>query len=405
MWFASSPSDYLDPHSRGGFIASKVDQQDAVALWLAMELFHSPERLGFDRETDLYLDCEQNEDLCFSGAQRRVVVSVKNTNMTIGEFAAELERLSTLVAMKEADLALLAFIGAVDRKIVEAIKRDEEYRSLVQEKSFVESVHIKKEFDEKYEGVFSSDVLLRQFPELDADAFTAGISQLLRRALPISDYSDERIESQIIFLSARIARARRKRGTVRLSELAEDVLSLVSNPMTRGILKGLPYKLDSAGYVLDRARANEIFFLHRKTQQAQRSTLRKFRKRHFWHALGWLMFGAPVCQNCSHPLLANLCGLGKLGIACPDCGATPFVTLYLACPCGEALLLLDQPPLDDFSAFNLALIASVSDLKCGKCGRSASYEDLDLRVFQLNIPADDTVTVTEALKNLVEPTD
>ncbi|ETI83181.1 MAG: hypothetical protein Q618_VCMC00001G0762 [Varibaculum cambriense DORA_20] len=186
-----SPSDYFDPHSRGGFIASKVDQQDAAALWLALELFHSPECLGFDRETDLYLDCEQNEDLCFSGAQRRVMVSVKNTNMTVGEFTAELQRLSTLVAAKKADLTLLAFIGAVDRKIVEAIKRDEEYRSLIQGKSLVESIHIKKEFDKKYKGVFSSDVRLRQFPELDADAFRAGISQLLRRALPISDYSDK----------------------------------------------------------------------------------------------------------------------------------------------------------------------------------------------------------------------
>ncbi len=405
MWFILSPRDYLDPHSRGGFIASKVDQQDAAALWLALELLHSPEHLGFNQETDIYLACEQNEDLCFSGDQRRVMVSVKNTNMTIGELATELKRLAKLVAAKDGDLAVLAFIGAVDRKIIEAIKRDEEYRNLIQGKSLVESSHIKNEFEEKYEGLFSSDVLLRSFPELDSDAFSAGISQLLRRALPINDYSDKRIKDQILFLSARIACARRKRGTVKLSDLAKDVLLLVSNPVTRGILKGFPYKLDSRGYVLDRARANEISILVGETQQAQRSTLIKFRKRHFWHALGWLIFGAPVCKNCGHPLLANLCGLGKLGIACPDCGATPFITFYLACPCGEALLLLEQPPLDDFSAFNLALLASVANLKCGKCGRSASYEDLDLRVFQMNIPADDTVTVTKALSNLGELTD
>ena len=391
-------SSYLSSHARGGAIASKVDQQDAVALWLSLDLFRSSEHLGFSSGTEITVACEQNEDLCISGDMRRVMVSVKNSNLGTKEFKDELKRLAGLVTAQNAAVSMIALVGPVDKTLTQAVKHDQEYRSLIQGKSAAEINNVRKEFDSKYGDFFNANVILQQFPELDADAFKAGIAQLLRRALPISDYSDDRIDGQIIFLTARFASARRQRGTVSLNDVAQDVLSLASNPLARAVLKGSPYKRSSTGYVPDRARESELRDVYSQTIRAQRAALRDFRKRHFWHAVAWLIIGAPGCHACGHPLLANFSGLGRLGIACPDCGASPFITLYLACPCGHALTLLEQPPIDDFAAFNLAMLTAVRGLTCEKCGRDASYEDLDLRIFQLNIPADTTITVVEALQ-------
>lgn len=391
---------YLSAHARGGAIASKVDQQDAVALWICLKIASSHELCGLSINNDAHIACEQLEDLAIVDKDRRILISVKTAGISLKDLELEIQRLHARIRTTDSTCGMLAIVGTVNQKVSKAIANDSEYRQLISGKSQDEIGEISSEFLDRYGSSFTPSVTLKQFHNLDSDEFKAGIAQLLRRSLPIGDYTDARIDEIILSLSAQFSKARRERSIVHLSKVMEEVSQLSSNPYARQAFSGIPYDKSAAGYVVNKEKETELSSVSRNTNKVERKERARFFKRHFLHALYWLLLGAPACLSCGHPLVANFCGLGLRGIACPSCNATPFITLFLACPCGSSITLLEQPDISNFTKFNQDIIQALNHTRCSHCGRQAIPEDNDIRIFQLNIPADDSLSVAESLHRL-----
>lgn len=392
--------EFLSTHARGGAIASKVDQQDAVALWTCLKIASSDELCGLPIDKDAYVACEQLEDLAIVDKHQKILISVKTAGISLKELTSEIQRLNERITTTGSTCGMLAIVGTVNQKVSKAISNDLEYRQLIRGKSENEINAISSEFLDRYDSSFAPNVTLQQFHNLDSDEFKAGIAQLLRRSLPIGDYTDERIDEMINYLSTQFSKARRQRSIVHLHDVMNEVSKLSSNPYARQAFSGIPYQKSATGYILDKEKSEKLIDIHRNTFKVRRKAHARFFKRHFLHALYWFLFGAPACLSCGHPLLGNFCGLGLHGIVCPSCNTTPFITLFLACPCGSSIILLEQPDISDFTNLNLDIINALNHTTCSRCGRHATPEDNDIRLFQLNIPASDSLSVTESLRQL-----
>ena len=89
------------------------------------------------------------------------------------------------------------------------------------------------------------------------------------------------------------------------------------------------------GYVqdheLDIKRAN----IANGVRKAYKKIMHGWRKAYLKEILVSIILSAKRCPQCGHPMMANIYGMN--GIACPDCGYTPYVSLVLCCECGESM--------------------------------------------------------------------
>lgn len=381
---------HFSKHAMGGVIASKVDQQDAVAIYCALKLIADHNLFGMQFSSNALVELEQQEDVHLKDEKTTVLISVKSSEMAKGAFENEVERLAQLVISSSVSMAVFTSIdakGATFRKMREELDRLDR---LLENKSSSERAKILAEFQDVYGPFPVKEVKLASVADLDSTQFSAEMASLLRRCLPIADYTDERVVSAIDILRLKFAEARRVRGSVQVSEVRDAIFAAFANPMEVVAFEGMPYVLHADGYHIDREQMEAISKIQTSVHSARSEVLNRFRKSHAWTAFKWFAYSAaPPCRECSHPMMANIFGLGARGIACPQCGFTPFVSLFYACSCGAGTLLLEQPLLSDFHAFNAERLARLSNFSCSKCGAGAVLEEASIRLFQLNIPASD----------------
>ena len=98
------------------------------------------------------------------------------------------------------------------------------------------------------------------------------------------------------------------------------------------------------------------------------------------------IFSAKSCPECGHPMMANFMGLR--GIACPDCGFTPYVTMFIFCECGSYEVVKTQPELTDDKQIKYLkefFDKRESDICCG-CGQKLIDESVMERIFYAPVP-------------------
>lgn len=80
-------------------------------------------------------------------------------------------------------------------------------------------------------------------------------------------------------------------------------------------------------------------------KKAKKDIMRGWRKAYRKKMIISCIFSAKRCPQCGHPMMANMMGI--FGIACPDCGFNPYVTMFMFCECGAYEVVKAQPELDD----------------------------------------------------------
>ncbi len=198
------------------------------------------------------------------------------------------------------------------------------------------------------------------------------------------------------------AEARRQRSFVKRSELE----SMLNKSFCRNtyfsllsIMEG--YKKIENGYVKDESFSRKRNELLQGFSIARKKLYKGWRKHHCKEVLKSIFVGAKNCPRCGHPMMANFYGLN--GIACPDCGFSPYVTMITFCECGEFEVIKRQP---DFSAENQIryiqdYVSNRKDDVCHNCGKKIFDEYFEQRIFYAPIPYpyDDVLSDEEMYKD------
>jgi DNA-directed RNA polymerase subunit RPC12/RpoP len=112
----------------------------------------------------------------------------------------------------------------------------------------------------------------------------------------------------------------------------------------------------------------------------------KSKKAYFKEFLLSCVLSAKRCPKCGHPMMANINGLN--GIACPDCGYAPYVTLIAFCECGDFEVVKTQPELNDEKIFNYLndFFNNKNDTHCESCNRDLMDDYVAERIMLVPIP-------------------
>jgi DNA-directed RNA polymerase subunit RPC12/RpoP len=150
------------------------------------------------------------------------------------------------------------------------------------------------------------------------------------------------------------------------------------------------YVRTAYGYVRHPAIEDALAVELRDVRSAAKYAMKRYRRAWKIHPFGSVI-GPPLtwrppvkCIACNHPLTANFGGYTRRGLACPDCGFNPFMTLFYACTCGKPIPLVAQPSTDPVEV--VSEIRSSMARECEHCGQRPKYERLIVRTFSLGIP-------------------
>lgn len=153
-----------------------------------------------------------------------------------------------------------------------------------------------------------------------------------------------------------------------------------------GVSLILGYKKLENGYVQDHELDIKRTNIANGVRKAYKKIMHEWRKAYLKEILVSIILSAKRCPQCGHPMMANIYGMN--GIACPDCGYAPYVSLVLCCECGEYELIKAQPEIFDDSIFNYLndFFRARKDTTCKKCGKDLLDEFVELRTIMVNVP-------------------
>lgn len=372
---------YFDRRARGGAIASRVDSQDPVASVLALTAMRSSLNplLPATIDQPVKVFCEGREDLEFVQGEMTLLVSVKDKMMTSREVSEEARRKLDLLAAtaSERDEALrICALGGVDASARSMVEDIEHLRARMPDSrnyaKVVEEFEARWALPARLATRLWVDCrnLSRNSPE--AHAIFANELRLTFPTTTLTDWTIRQIEDYLT--DAIFAGHRRGRGVVDLLDLESQISSMMAPHEILNWSAG--YTATSFGYISDGGvddRISERSLVVRAYRSVRREWVRKTRiERHLLPRVS--------CLQCNHPLMANW--NSRFGCACPDCGFTPFGTLFYACDCAAPIPLVDNPPMNGPEIFAAAIRATRSGrFRCTKCERSVDSRKLTTRVF------------------------
>jgi hypothetical protein len=286
----------------------------------------------------------------------------------------------------ERPLVALILIGPQPQDIVTLADQLTKVKALAEHRSDEDVERLHRDFLRRWPQLPKEAVtgfaILVGFPPLFSEEYDAVAARLLRKVAPFTDYTDRRVRILVTELTGRFARARHSRGSTTLAELQSTALA-AALPLEM-VMFGHAYVKTTYGYVPHPRIAHHLAEELRDVQSAARIAMRRYRRATRAFRLAAMLKGPIRCIACNGPLMANLYGYSRRGIACSHCGFSPFVTLLYACSCGRPVALCTQPPLDPVD-MALALRDGLQ-ARCEHCGQEPRPERLQSRTFQLNIP-------------------
>lgn len=389
--------NYQDKKKTGGKINSKIDNQDSYASVLAIEQLRNPDIFGFGCDlVDFCVKCEGDEDIEIFNETEHIYIQVKSNSISKNDLLSILDDFLDIDAIETKTrncFVITVFENLIvdNKKIIEHIK---DYREVLNNKFETQDkkLRVKKNLVDafglaKYDSIIDRLVIAFRPLFIDCNDTMAIFAQTLRVYYPIKGLSVETIETLYQQLISSFSSARRNRSYVtseEIEKLVGKVLSYLSPFSGLEMLVG--YKKVENGYIKSNEaleKQNSIFGGFKK---AKRDIMKGWRKKHIKEVLLSLIIGAKKCPKCGHPMMANIYGLN--GIACPDCGFNPYVSMFAFCECGNYELIKSQPEMKSEIQIKYIreYILNRDTNVCKKCGKAWVDEYFESRIFYAPIP-------------------
>ena len=386
-------SDYFSKKKTGGQINSLISNQDSLASVYAVTQLHKRDMFGFGIDIDDFsIQCETDDDICIVSKQNKIFIQVKTGEIRNQEFFEILDNFRKNNDFDDRD----CFLVISSFREVTVNKKDISTKILNYRKILMDP----NETDQKKESIkrelikgFSLDNYSEIIDKITIDnrpLYRDGIdtfaifSSYLRLAYGFKNQKEYYIKEIYNKLLSKIEEARRNRGSIS-RDVIESIIGefLVKDTVFDKLELVIGYEKNTIGYV-PKVTDNRLVNIQKGVYKSSKKLSRDWRKSYYKEALKNCIFGAKECKNCGHPLVANFCGLG--GIACPDCGYSPFVTIFCGCECGEYDVIKSQPELEDQKIFEYINDYFPPGKKCKKCGRLISDDSAEARVFLAPFP-------------------
>ncbi len=355
------------PDGTGGFIASKIDEQDGVAVRLILEILAEMVAKEVDPSVigTMRISCEVGDDIMIFDDDHLRLISVKNSALTPRQVVEESMRLTARLSSLQPRAATLRVLCIVGETPIETSKMSSSLDDLrrvlssavdegktVADWQAANQVVVQRETKAKRDrpGKPKRTVqidgpetfMIKSFTHrMDTEQTKADVSRLFRKIIPLTDFSDQRVDAIYRDMVATLGETRRARGTLSISDVTRLLREVVLPPRVQAELSA--HRLTKYGYSIDPrvAKTLEEDFSHVRT--ASKRAAKRMRHALRGGLLADLLRGPVRCIECGHPLTANFGGFGSRGLACSSCGFAPFLSILYACVCGEPCLVVDQP--------------------------------------------------------------
>jgi len=382
----------FDQRYKAGFWASRIETQDKVAAIVSVEALGEQLELvpqGLSNNGGR-LAFEAREDFEIRWRGGRQYVSVKDRQVgrpELREAITNLESFHDEVGHEEAQSIRLEVAGLTSsaRSFYEDVQR---LRTIRTSGSDEESATIAREFSEEHEMVaeFAEKLVVTERRVGQSPGTAAALfAHAMRVAVRVHNYSDTELISAFEQLANQTLRDRRlTRGVLSFGEL-ERILVAPLVPLQIAWFQ-VAYTRTQFGYIRDKDREGRLRQEQQLVMSYSKALMREWRRKTYWDRFkdSWYR-GHVGCLACGHPLIANY--NGRNGLACPDCGYQPFLTLFYACDCRQGAVVQRQPNLSSFQFVRDAIrILRRGEVVCSGCNKPPSDEQFIGRLFTLPIP-------------------
>lgn len=389
-------SNYYDKKNTGGKTTSKIEHQDSVAAIYALEQLLSPDIFNFGVHiNDFCIQCEGEEDIEIFNEEVHIYVQLKSSPINKKTFFEILDYFSDI--SKNADVDSY-FVIATFNPILFDRKNFKEYLNdyiNVLSNHYESEDKIKKVRAElirtfslsKYEEIIDK-IRVEERPLFrDGKDTKAIFERTLRLNYCFKDPGNVITEALYSNLTDTFAKLRRQRDYIPKSDIEVAVNSAISKGSAlSGLSLAMGYSKAENGYKKSKQTQQKLDLLITGYEKAKRSVMREWRNAYKKDLIINCIFGAKNCPECGHPMMANFMGIR--GIACPDCGFTPYVTMFIFCECGSYEVVKTQPELTDDKQIKYLkefFDKRESDICCG-CGQKLIDESVMERIFYAPVP-------------------
>ncbi|HFJ9421687.1 hypothetical protein IMZ78_00950 [Bacillus anthracis] len=395
--------DFYSPQKRGGVIASKIEHQDTVGVIFATELLDKNSKYGnFDRDDKPWIIVpEGNDDLEVLFKEDRIFIQVKSARISkkndlekiFASFKQNLQMLKDKDLDIQAHFVLYALSGlggkleGFDIKLTELLNgigvyEESEIKSrkinlLNQYNISLDYSEILEHLEVRTQGLFK-----------DSEEVTSIFNYKLRKSYNIRDFGDKLLDKIFKELLEKFAEGRRTRKPIRRKEFLVKIHSIIKENefwVMDDLMIQTGYSKTSIGYEkIDKSINRE---LQKQINKSKKNITRQWKKEYWFAGTigGFLAGNWKKCASCGHPMMANLGGLG--GIACPDCGYQPYVTLFLGCSCGNSKMIKKQPALTGEGVFEAVREYFVNNSsECDNCNKEMLDDYWKFRIMLLPFP-------------------
>lgn len=385
---------YFSKKKIGGQINSKISNQDSLAAVYAVEQLNNPDIFNFGIEfKEFSIQCEGDDDISIANKNNKIFIQVKSVGIDDEKFYEVMDSfLENNIDNRECFFVLAIFenFKVNNKNIIDRLKA---YRNLYMDKNETEEKRnsVKAEFikDFKLENHVEivDKFVIDSRPLFRDNRDTAAIfSRYLRLAYGFKNQKEcyiSQIYNKLVF---QMEELRANRGSID-NEKVEEIIGreLVRDSVFNQISMISGYKKVENGYVKDDENREKLIRIKKGGKIAYKSIMRDWRKVYFKEFVKGFFLGNYRCPECGHPMIANFRGV--MGIGCPNCGYSPYVTMFSFCECGAYDIIKSQPEMKDSKILNyLNDYYNYGEKMCKDCGRPLFDEYFELRIMFLPIP-------------------
>lgn len=386
--------NYFSKKKIGGQINSKISNQDSLAAVYAVEQLNEPDIFKFGVEfKEFSIQCECDDDISIANKDNKIFIQVKSVSIDDKKFYEVMDSfLENNTDNRECFFVLAIFenFKVNNKNIIDRLKA---YRNLYMDKNETEEKKssVKAEFIkdfklEKYVDIVDRFVIDSRPLFRDNRDTSAIFSRYLRLAYGFKDQKEHYINQIYNKLVFKMGELRANRSSINNEEIEEIIgRELVKDSVFNQFSMISGYKKVDNGYVKNDDQSKRLIRIENGFKIAYKSIMRDWRKVYFKEFVRSIFLGAHKCAKCGHPMVANLCGLR--GIACPDCGYNPYVTIFSFCECGAYDIIKTQPEMEGSKMLNyLNDYYNYEEKICKNCAKPLFDEYFEVRIMILPIP-------------------
>lgn len=389
--------NYYDKKSTGGRTTSKIENQDSVAAIYALEQLYSTDVFGFGIKIgDFCIKCEGEEDIEIFNLEKHIFIQLKSSVIGKGDLIDILDHFLTLNNVNTSTENFFVITSFAPIRVNE--KNFKEYLD-----DYVHVLVNPYETEEKKRQVkdeFISTFCLSKYAHIidrvrvevrplfkDNKDTKAIFGRYLRLNYIFKDPGNIIVDNLYANLNNKFSELRRNRGAITKTEIEAFVNGAISKgSVFSGLALSVGYSKIENGYVENEQKVKKRDLIINGFKKAKKDIMRRWRKAYRKDLIINCILGAKSCPQCGHPMMANMMGIS--GIACPDCGYNPYVTMFIFCECGAYEMVKAQPELEDDKQIQYLkefFDERESDV-CKVCGKKLIDEYVENRIFYAPIP-------------------